>query len=103
MTPEEQKFIIYWEEKRKTWRWTLHAKKIFVQYALPFSIFLDLANYYIVGDTAYDFFSFGHIWQFLWSTFLISSLIILASGIAQWNFNESKYWHIKRKYFNKLQ
>ncbi|WP_293300841.1 hypothetical protein [Pedobacter sp. UBA4863] len=103
MTPQEKQFVNYWSEKRKQWRWKKHSYRTFITVVLPIAILIDLVNYFIIGDTTYDFFSFGHFFVFLLNLIVLSILIILGSGLINWNYNESKYWNILRKSTNKLQ
>lgn len=103
MSPQEKAFTDYWSVKRKRWKWNIHTKKTFVNIVLPLVISINLVNYFIIGDTAYNFFSFTHLYILIKNTVLFSVLLILGSGIVEWNFNESRYWRIMRKYINKLQ
>lgn len=103
MTQEEKQFVAYWTEKRKNWSWKRHSYRTFVTTALPISVLIDLVNYFIIGDTAYTFFTFEHLFTFLLNTFLLAIVLILGSGLMDWNYNEGKYWSILRKHTNKLQ
>ncbi len=103
MTPKEKEFVDYWNEKRKKWSWKKHSYQTFVTAALPIAILIDTVNYFIIGDTAYDFFTFSHLLNFLLNLVILSVLVILGSGFANWNYNEGKYWSILRKNSNKLQ
>ena len=103
MNAQEEKFISYWSEKRKQWNWRTHAKKVFSNVVLPLAILIDLVNFFIIGDTEYAFFTFTHLFSILLNLLVLSVLIILGSGFANWNYNEGKYWGILRKNSNKLQ
>lgn len=103
MTPKEKEFVDYWTEKRKKWSWRKHSYHTFITVALPLSILIDLVNYFIIGDTEYDFFTFSHLGTFIFNLIIISVVIILGSGFANWNYNEGRYWSILRKNTNKLQ
>jgi hypothetical protein len=103
MTPTEKQFVAYWEQRRKHWNWITHAKKIFLKIALPLTFLINLVNYFIVGDTSYNFFSFYHLWEIIRNLVVISVFLIMTTGLVDWNLNESRYWRIKRKYMNKLQ
>ncbi len=103
MTPQEQMFVDYWSEKRKKWSWKKHTYTTFKNIVLPVVILIDLVNFFVIGDTEYDFFSFMHLFILLRNLFLIGVLVILGSGIVDWGYNENRYWSILRKYKNKLQ
>ena len=103
MTPTEEAFVNYWAAKRKEWKWSKHLKKTFFKIVIPLVILIDLVNYFIIGDTEYDFFSFTHFFNVLTNTIFLGVIIIMATGIIEWNYNENKYWAILRKYMNKLQ
>lgn len=103
MNAQEEKFVAYWTERRKIWSWTTHAKRMFLNVVLPLSTLIDLVNYFIIGDTAYAFFTFTHLFNFVLNMLMLSVLIILGTGFASWNYNEGKYWEILRKNSKKLQ
>ena len=103
MTPQEEAFVNYWKEKRKEWKWSKHLKITFFRIVLPIVVLIDLVNYFIIGDTEYSFFSFTHFLRVLVNTIFLGVIIIMSTGIVEWNYNESKYWGILRKYMNKLQ
>lgn len=103
MTPKEKQFVDYWAEKRKKWSWKEHSTKTFINIVLPIAVLIDGVNYFIIGDTEYNFFTFTHLFTFLLHIFLLSVVIILGSGFTNWNYNEGKYWSILRKNTNKLQ
>jgi hypothetical protein len=97
MTPQEEKFIAFWSQKRKTWKWNAHFKKTFFKIVLPFATLVDLVNYFIIGDTTYNFFSFSHLLTLIGNILFFSVAIIMLTGITEWNYNENKYWRIMRK------
>lgn len=103
MTPQEQAFVNYWSEKRKKWSWRKYSYTIFITIVIPFTLLVDLVNFFIIGDTTYSFLSFSHLFVFLSNLVILSVVIIMGSGIINWNFNENKYWHILRKNADKLQ
>lgn len=103
MTQKEKQFIDYWTEKRKKWSWKRHTYRTFVTIVLPIAILIDLVNYFIIGDTEYTFFTFGHLFTYLLNTVLLAIVIILVSGLMDWNYNEGRYWSILRRNTNKLQ
>ena len=103
MTPQEKEFAIYWAEHRKKWSWKTHTIKTFTKIVLPIVALIDLVNYFIIGDTDYSFFSFMHLFILLRNLIVLSILIIMATGILDWGYNENKYWSILRKNKNKLQ
>ena len=78
-------------------------KKMFLNVVLPLAILIDLVNYFIIGDTAYAFFTFTHLFSVALNILVLAILIILGTGFASWNYNESKYWGILRKNNRKLQ
>lgn len=103
MTPQEQEFVAYWSEKRKLWSWRKHSIKTFLNIVLPVAVLIDFVNYFVIGDTEYDFISFLHFFIFLRNLIGLSILIIMGSGIIDWGYNEKRYWGILRKNKNKLQ
>lgn len=103
MTPQEETFVNYWAAKRKTWKWSTHLQKTFFKIVLPIVVLIDLVNYFIIGDTEYSFFSFTHLFRIIVNIIFLGVVIIMSTGIVEWNYNESKYWGILRKYMNKLQ
>jgi hypothetical protein len=103
MNAQEEKFVNYWTERRKIWSWKTHSKKMFLNVVLPLAILIDLVNYFIIGDTAYTFFTFTHFFSVALNIIVLAVLIILGTGFASWNYNEGKYWGILRKNNKKLQ
>ena len=98
MTIGEQEFIKYWTKMRKDWSWMKHGIRTFWRLAAPLTLLIDSMNYFIIGDTEYDYFSLAHFFVFSKNLILFSVFTILISGIWFWNYHENKYWHIKRKY-----
>jgi len=96
MTSSEEKFIAYWEEKRKTWSWPENFKKGALYIAWPVVVLIDLINFFIIGDISYAFISLPHLFYLLFNLLWAGVLTGFAYGLYNWNINEIRYTRLMR-------
>ena len=89
MTEIDERFIIWWEEKRKAGKWKYAFKHGVVMFALPVYTGVELFRYFTRTDYELSLSRIA-VGVLIWSI-----LGLLSFGLIQWQTQEKRYQKLK--------